>query len=163
MKALIGIVFVIGLITLNSALYVIDQAEQGIIVQFGEPVGDVVEHLQAGQHARVLFAVDAQCRRLVQADREEHRVVCVEQALERHVAPDQRVETHLDAERADVVDVLVELVVRQPVGRHAVAQHAAGPRLCLVHGHAVAKTAQIVGRAHAAGSRADHADRPAVV
>ncbi|MEZ5443967.1 MAG: protease modulator HflC [Lysobacterales bacterium] len=56
MKALIGIVFVIGLITLNSALYVIDQAEQGIIVQFGEPVGDVVS--EPGMHFKLPFVQD---------------------------------------------------------------------------------------------------------
>ncbi|MCB1626447.1 MAG: protease modulator HflC [Xanthomonadales bacterium] len=56
MKAFIGIVFVIGLITLNSALYVIDQAEQGIIVQFGEPVGDVVS--EPGMHFKLPFVQD---------------------------------------------------------------------------------------------------------
>lgn len=40
------------LITLNAA-YVIDQAEQGIIVQFGEPIGDVVS--DPGLHWRVPF------------------------------------------------------------------------------------------------------------
>ena len=40
------------LVTLNSA-YIIDQAEQGIIVQFGEPIGDVVT--EPGLHWRVPF------------------------------------------------------------------------------------------------------------
>ena len=31
-----------AVVIFSSALYIIDQAEQGIIVQFGEPVGDVV-------------------------------------------------------------------------------------------------------------------------
>lgn len=46
MKSVIPFLFVFAvvaiLVTLGSALFVIDQAEQGIIVQFGEPVGDVV-------------------------------------------------------------------------------------------------------------------------
>jgi len=38
---------------LSSAAYVIDQAEQGIIVQFGEPVGDVVS--DPGLHWKIPF------------------------------------------------------------------------------------------------------------
>jgi len=40
------------LLLVNSA-YIIDQSEQGIIVQFGEPIGDVVD--QPGLHWRVPF------------------------------------------------------------------------------------------------------------
>jgi len=40
------------IVVLNSA-YLIDQAEQGIIVQFGEPIGDVVD--EPGLHWRVPF------------------------------------------------------------------------------------------------------------
>ena len=40
------------LVTLNSA-FIIDQAEQGIIVQFGEPIGDVIT--DPGLHWRVPF------------------------------------------------------------------------------------------------------------
>lgn len=39
---IIAIAAVFGAIVISDAAYVIDQAEQGIIVQFGEPVGDVV-------------------------------------------------------------------------------------------------------------------------
>ena len=56
MKAVIAIIVVIALITLNSALYLIDQAEQGIIVQFGEPVGDVVS--EPGMHFKLPFVQD---------------------------------------------------------------------------------------------------------
>jgi len=46
MKKLIPALLVIGILAavvlLGSGLYVIDQAEQGILVQFGEPVGEVV-------------------------------------------------------------------------------------------------------------------------
>lgn len=41
-----------GFIAFNSA-FIIDQAEQGIIVQFGEPIGDVID--QPGLHWRVPF------------------------------------------------------------------------------------------------------------
>ncbi len=46
MKPIVPAILVVGIVALvvilSSALFVIDQAEQGIIVQFGEPVGDVV-------------------------------------------------------------------------------------------------------------------------
>jgi modulator of FtsH protease HflC len=45
-------VLAVVLVTLNAA-YIIDQAEQGIIVQFGEPIGDVVT--DPGLHWRVPF------------------------------------------------------------------------------------------------------------
>ena len=38
----VGILLILFL-TLNNAAYVIDQGEQGIIVQFGEPIGEVVD------------------------------------------------------------------------------------------------------------------------
>jgi len=41
-RSLLGLIAVFGLFVLMDAAYVIDQAEQGIIVQFGEPVGEVV-------------------------------------------------------------------------------------------------------------------------
>lgn len=42
----------IGFITWNAA-FIIDEAEQGIIVQFGEPIGDLID--QPGLHWRVPF------------------------------------------------------------------------------------------------------------
>lgn len=42
MKVVAIILAAIALVVLNMSIYVIDQAEQGIIVQFGEPVGDVI-------------------------------------------------------------------------------------------------------------------------
>jgi membrane protease subunit HflC len=46
-------VFLILSITIFRSAFVIDQAEQGIIVQFGEPIGDVVS--EAGLHWRIPF------------------------------------------------------------------------------------------------------------
>jgi len=51
------IILIVGLVltavVLGSALYTIDEAEQGIIVQFGEPVGDIVS--TPGLHVKVPF------------------------------------------------------------------------------------------------------------
>jgi len=44
------------LIILMNSVFVIDQAEQGIIVQFGEPVGNVIT--EPGMHLRVPFIQD---------------------------------------------------------------------------------------------------------
>ncbi len=43
-------------ITILKSAFVIDQAEQGIIVQFGEPIGDVIS--EAGLHWRIPFIQD---------------------------------------------------------------------------------------------------------
>jgi membrane protease subunit HflC len=47
------VALVIGLIVILNSAYIIDQAEQGIIVQFGEPVGDVVS--DPGLHWKLPF------------------------------------------------------------------------------------------------------------
>ena len=49
-------VLVVLSITVFKSAFVIDQAEQGIIVQFGEPIGDVVA--EAGLHWRIPFIQD---------------------------------------------------------------------------------------------------------
>lgn len=46
------VLVVLAFVALNAA-FVIDQAEQGIIVQFGEPIGDVID--EPGLHWRVPF------------------------------------------------------------------------------------------------------------
>ncbi|NLT77945.1 MAG: protease modulator HflC [Planctomycetes bacterium] len=51
--AFVAVALVVLVVILGSALFVIDQAEQGIIVQFGEPVGDVVS--APGLHWKLPF------------------------------------------------------------------------------------------------------------
>lgn len=54
MKSLLALVFgLAALIVLRSALFTIDQAEQGIIVQFGEPRGEVID--TPGLHVKLPF------------------------------------------------------------------------------------------------------------
>jgi len=52
-RAIAVIVIVAGLLGAFASAFVIDQAEQGIIVQFGEPIGDVIA--EPGLHWRVPF------------------------------------------------------------------------------------------------------------
>jgi membrane protease subunit HflC len=47
-----ALLVLLSIVTFKSA-FVVDQAEQGIIVQFGEPIGDVVD--EAGLHWRIPF------------------------------------------------------------------------------------------------------------
>lgn len=57
MRSIVSVIFVVGLLAalviLSSALFVIDQTEQGILVQFGEPVGEVVD--EPGLHWKLPF------------------------------------------------------------------------------------------------------------
>jgi modulator of FtsH protease HflC len=55
-------------VILGSALFVIDQAEQGIIVQFGEPVGDVVARAGAALEAPFIQEVRRFDKRLLAWD-----------------------------------------------------------------------------------------------
>jgi membrane protease subunit HflC len=48
-----GVVLAVLAIVVFKSAFVIDQAEQGIIVQFGEPIGDVID--EAGLHWRLPF------------------------------------------------------------------------------------------------------------
>lgn len=53
MQRILFLVFVLLAFVLYKAAFIIDQAEQGIIVQFGEPIGDVIT--EPGLHWRVPF------------------------------------------------------------------------------------------------------------
>jgi membrane protease subunit HflC len=51
--AVLAVVFAVALFALSRSVFIIDQAEQGIIVQFGEPIGGVVS--DPGLHWRIPF------------------------------------------------------------------------------------------------------------
>ena len=90
----------------------------------------------------------------VGADGEEGRV---EAALGHRFLDvgDLAVQLELDAHREDPVDLGVEHVARQPVGRDAEAHHAAGHRAGLVDRHLVAEAAQVVRGGEPGGPGAD--------
>ena len=48
-----ALLVVVGIVLLSRSAFVIDQAEQGIIVQFGEPIGDIIS--DPGLHWRLPF------------------------------------------------------------------------------------------------------------
>ena len=52
-KLTLPVVALVAVFVAFSAAFVIDQAEQGILVQFGEPIGEVIT--EPGLHWRVPF------------------------------------------------------------------------------------------------------------
>lgn len=52
-RILLGLIAFAIVVTLSNSIFVIDQAEQGILVQFGEPVGDVIT--EPGMHWKKPF------------------------------------------------------------------------------------------------------------
>jgi membrane protease subunit HflC len=50
---MVALIAVLALLAMSRAVFVIDQAEQGIIVQFGEPIGEVIT--DPGLHWRIPF------------------------------------------------------------------------------------------------------------
>lgn len=52
-RILLGVVALAIVVTLSKSIFVIDQAEQGILVQFGEPVGEVIT--EPGMHWKKPF------------------------------------------------------------------------------------------------------------
>ena len=75
------------------------------------------------------------------------------QRVDREVLPQRLVDLDLDAERADLVDLLLDHVLREAVGRDRDAQHAAGDGQLLEDRHLVALEREV--------ARAGHARRPA--
>ncbi len=63
-----------------------------------------------------------------------------------------------DVQQLDLLELLVEQVGRQAVGRNAIAQHPPGLLLCLEDLDPVAVGAQVIGRRQARGTGADDAD-----
>ena len=47
------VVFVLALVVLSSGLYTLDETQQGVVLQFGEPVGEPVT--EAGLHWKTPF------------------------------------------------------------------------------------------------------------
>ena len=81
---------------------------------------------------------------LLQPGGDQHRVVLADEVVDGHVIADRDVEPQVHAHRAQVVDLLLEHVARQPVRRHPRVQRAAGVVVLLVDGHAVAEPHQVV-------------------
>ena len=106
------------------------------------------------EDARGLAGRDVGVPADVGADREEGRV---EAALGHRFLDvrDLLVQLELDAHRQDPVDLGVEHVARQPVGRDAEAHHAAGHRTGLEDRHLVAEAAQVIRGREPGGPSAD--------
>ena len=88
----------------------------------------VPQEIDAAEHEGLMDTLDRDQARALGAEAEEHGVVVLAEGVE---ASDLRAGADRDSERPDLVELLVEQVGRQAVGRNAVAQHAAGLLLLL--------------------------------
>ena len=66
------------------------------------------------------------------------------------------IDDYPDAHTLNLADLLHEILARQPVGRNAEMQHAAGQRSCLVDLHLMAKLRQMIGGRETARTSPDH-------
>ena len=101
-------------------------------------VADLAQHLDRGDDALSVLALDAGLFIRVRAERDVKRVVLLAQLVERHIVADIDVDMHIDAKRQHRRDLRVEHFARQAVVGDAVAQHAAELRALFIHGDLVA-------------------------
>ena len=119
---------------------------------------DALQEVDAGEAVRGILALDAEVDALLGADRQVHGLEVAAQVVHRNVAADLHPEAQLHAEVEDRLDLGVEHLVRQPVARDAVAQHAAALGGALEHRHGVAAARQLVGAGEPGGAAADDRD-----
>ena len=116
---------------------------------------DVAQEVDAPEHELLVRAVDRDELGRLGPEAQEDRVVV---GFERLEAPDRGPGVDRDAQHPDLLDLLVEQVGRQAVGRDAVAQHPAGFLLRLEHLDLVTVGAQVVGRGETGRPGADDPD-----
>ncbi len=107
------------------------------------------------EHEGLMDTLDRDQARALGAEAEEHGVVVLAEGIE---AADLGAGADRDSQRPDLVELLVEQVGRQAVGRYAVAQHAAGLLLLLEDLDLMTESAQVVGGGETGGTGADDAD-----
>ena len=113
------------------------------------------QEVDAAEDEGKMGALDRQQAGLLRAEPEEDGVVLLAELLD---ARDRRAGEDPDAQRPDLVELLLEQVGRVPVRGDAVAQHSAGVLLRLVDLDVVTEGAQEVGRREAGRAGADEAD-----
>lgn len=101
-------------------------------------VADLAQHLDRGDDALGVLALDAGLFIRVRAERDVERIVLLAQLVECHIVADVDVDMHVDAERQHGRDLRVEHLARQAVVGDAVAQHAAELRALFIHRDLVA-------------------------
>jgi hypothetical protein len=110
----------------------------------GRQVAGAVHHPGPARRPAAPGALRTLC-----TQRDEHRIVRAGQRVQRVGAAQGLAAVQLHAQGNDARDLGVEHAARQPVGRDAVAHHAAQFGAGLVQAHAVAPAAQLVGRRQA--------------
>ena len=113
------------------------------------------QEVDAAEHEGVVRAFDRQQPRGLRARADEDGVVLLAEVFQ-PVDPGAGVDR--DAQHLDLLEFLLQQLGRQPVGRDAVAQHAAGVFLRLEDLDLVAVGAQVVGGGQPRRAGADDAD-----
>ncbi len=120
----------------------------------------VAQEIDAPQHEGLMDTFDRDQARALGTEPEEHRVVVLAKGLE---AADLGAGADRDSQLPDLVELLVEQIGRQPVGRNPVAQHATGLLLLLDDLDVVTEGAQVVGGGETGRPGADDTDPLAAV
>jgi len=84
--------------------------------------------------------------------------VFLREIVELGVPADLEVRLHLDAPGNDIVNIFLQRLSRQPIGRDGRCEHAAEHGMALVEGNAVAQVRQVPGSGQAGRAGADDAD-----
>ena len=113
------------------------------------------QEVDATEHEGLVDAVDRDEARALGAQTEKHGVVVLAEGIE---AVDLVACADRDAQHPELVQLLVEQIGRQAVGRNAVAQHPAGLLLRLDDLDLMAQGAQVVGGRETGWSGSDDAD-----
>ena len=146
-----------------------DRHERGIVplvIRVHEV--DAGEKFVRGEHAAVRQAGDLLELRQTCAGADEHSLVAAdigivrEQLVDGQALADRRVAHDVDAERGELVDLLLHERLRQTELRNAVSQHAAGLMEVLIHGDLIAELGQIARAGKTGRAGADDCDSVAV-
>ena len=113
------------------------------------------QEVDPAEHEGLLDTVDLDQARLLRAEPEEHGVVVLAERLQ---AADRGAGVDRDPQHTDLVDLLVEQVGRQAIGRNSVAEHPAGLLLRLEDLDLMTVGAQVIGRREAGRAGTDDAD-----
>ena len=122
-------------------------------------VTDLTQHLDGGDDAVGVLALDTGLLIRVSADGDVERVMRLAQLVEGHIIADIDVQMHLDAEGDHGRDLRVEHLARQTIIGDTVAQHTAELRALFIYRDLVAHQRKIVRRGKAARPAADNGDR----
>ena len=121
-------------------------------------VADLAQHLDRGDDALGVLALDAGLFIRVRAKRDVKRVVLLAQLVKGHIVANVDIDMHINADRQHGGDLRIEYLARQAVGRNAVAQHTAELRALFIHRDLMSHQRKIIRSRQTARAAADDGD-----